>query len=426
MGEIPQELGQLDKLVILDLSQNLLTGSIPESLGDLSNLRLIDLSFNLLVGRIPKTFERLINLWSLNLESNNLSGEIPDIFQEMHLLSGLFLDNNLLTGSIPSSFSQLKSLEAVDFSELHLSGVLPDTSLLTSLTLCNSTYIGTVARNPAHRITASCDFKKLPTTTTTSWQTWQQLDFSAGWEPWNIVKDAYGEENGVIAKFSTLPNFGSNYALQVLYPAGSYVPSAAPPLGGTGFYAAPLDLSRASRVILEYQVYFPAGFKFVKGGKLPGLYGGHTSCSGGNPATDCFSTRLMWRQNGAGEAYLYLPKPAQTLSFCTSSVKCFNNEEYAYSYGRGTFTFKTGQWTSIRQVLKLNTVSGGTYQNNGVFRMSVNGVQVMNSDVVAFRTFESVVAIGIDFETFFGGNDPSYASPVNQATYFKGVKLFSI
>jgi hypothetical protein len=40
-----------------------------------------------------------------------------------------------------------------------------------------------------------------------------------------------------------------------------------------GFYAVPMDLTNAKSVNLEYKVFFPSGFNFVKGGKLPGLYG---------------------------------------------------------------------------------------------------------------------------------------------------------
>jgi hypothetical protein len=91
--------------------------------------------------------------------------------------------------------------------------------------------------------------------------------------------------------------------LQLLYPAGSVNPGNRPQ-GGAEFYAAPLNLARASNITLEYDVFFPADFDFVRGGKLPGLFGGHETCSGGDDALDCFSTRLMWRSGGKGELYL--------------------------------------------------------------------------------------------------------------------------
>ena len=52
-------------------------------------------------------------------------------------------------------------------------------------------------------------------------------------------------------------------------------------------------------------------FSWRLGGKLPGLRGGPEThgCSGGNATdgTGCFSTRMMWRQGGAGEGGPELP-----------------------------------------------------------------------------------------------------------------------
>ncbi|KAG2126842.1 hypothetical protein DEU56DRAFT_982875 [Suillus clintonianus] len=105
-------------------------------------------------------------------------------------------------------------------------------------------------------------------------------------------------------------------ALQLVYPAYSVNPSSKFP-GGAEFNPTQLNLSDAQNVTMEYSVFFPADFDWVKGGKLPGLYGGHTGCSGGAAAEDCFSTRLMWRQGGAGELYLYAPKSKQTKVLCS-------------------------------------------------------------------------------------------------------------
>ncbi len=68
-------------------------------------------------------------------------------------------------------------------------------------------------------------------------------------------------------------------------------------MGGFGFYADPVNLSLAKTVTLVYEVYFASQFNFVKGGKLPGLFGGQPSCSGGTNATDCFAARYMVYNN---------------------------------------------------------------------------------------------------------------------------------
>ena len=74
--------------------------------------------------------------------------------------------------------------------------------------------------------------------------------------------------------------------------------------------------------ILFVQIMFGSGFDFVKGGKLPGLFGGGVSCSGGAESEECFSTRFMWRRDGEGEVYGYLPNE-QAVGFCEDSdVHC--------------------------------------------------------------------------------------------------------
>jgi len=98
------------------------------------------------------------------------------------------------------------------------------------------------------------------------------------------------------------PINNSGPVLQVTYPAGSLHAN-----GGTQMYSLwnTTDGSQFNSMLLSYELGFDAGFDWVKGGKLPGLRGGPNpdGCSGGNKpnGTDCFSTRLMWRTDGAGE-----------------------------------------------------------------------------------------------------------------------------
>ena len=102
---------------------------------------------------------------------------------------------------------------------------------------------------------------------------------------------------------STNSDNNATSMFQLFFPQDSIDP-ARKPIGGAEFYATPLDISSAQNVSLKYSVFFPDNFDFVLAGKMPGLYAGHKSCSGGNAALDCFSTRLMWRKEGAGELYL--------------------------------------------------------------------------------------------------------------------------
>jgi hypothetical protein len=95
----------------------------------------------------------------------------------------------------------------------------------------------------------------------------------------------------------------SGPVLQTTYPAGGFSSANS----GAQWYNLwnASDGSTFGTMLASYEVAFDWGFDWVQGGKLPGLRGGldSTGCSGGNEATsqDCFSSRLMWRQNAEGE-----------------------------------------------------------------------------------------------------------------------------
>ncbi|RNA06771.1 polysaccharide lyase family 14 [Brachionus plicatilis] len=102
------------------------------------------------------------------------------------------------------------------------------------------------------------------------------------------------------------PKGSGKKALKVKYPAGSY--SSLPGnKGGTGFFVWPFGTNIIQHATLEYEVLFPTDFDWVKGGKLPGFFGGKTNCNGGDMALDCFSLRFMFGSNGNGYATTNVP-----------------------------------------------------------------------------------------------------------------------
>jgi hypothetical protein len=235
-------------------------------------------------------------------------------------------------------------------------------------------------------------------------------------DSWGVTKDSYGEENRAIVKD---PAGGKNKVLQLTYPKGSCNPKA-DPVGGTGFYASPLKIPAGSpTVTMSYEVYFEKGFKFNKGGKLPGLYAGHDSCSGGDPATDCFSTRFMWRTDGMGELYAYIPDKGQDKDLC-SGKNDFCNPDYGNSLDRGIFTFTTGEWNKLKLVITPNKKPKTTTGQIDVWH---NDKHVMNFDNILFTQQKGVNVLGITFESFFGGSDSSWESPAEQHTYFRNIEL---
>ena len=76
-GEIPKIVGNLKALCMLNLFNNVLTGSILVSLVNLTNLELLDLFQNMLAREIPPQLAELTFFEFLNVSHNNLTGPIP-------------------------------------------------------------------------------------------------------------------------------------------------------------------------------------------------------------------------------------------------------------------------------------------------------------------------------------------------------------
>ncbi|KAF2311805.1 hypothetical protein GH714_026814 [Hevea brasiliensis] len=88
-------------LVAIDLSCNKLEGEIPDVVGNLNALRLLNFSNNNLRGGIPSSLGNLTMLESLDLSQNNLSGEIPQQLTQLNFLAVFNVSHNHLTGPIP-------------------------------------------------------------------------------------------------------------------------------------------------------------------------------------------------------------------------------------------------------------------------------------------------------------------------------------
>ncbi|TFK87691.1 polysaccharide lyase family 14 protein [Polyporus arcularius HHB13444] len=227
-----------------------------------------------------------------------------------------------------------------------------------------------------------------------------------------LTEAAAGLLHGILhGLFPPSPEKTASPYLQLYYPANSINPGQEPQ-GGADFYATPLDLSRATNVSMEYSVFFPSDFDWVEGGKMPGIYGGHDGCSGGDDALDCFSTRLMWRGKGLGELYLYAPKDKQTAALCKTPPKSVCESDYGFSIARGAFSFAAGKWTHIRQTVVLNTPG----KQDGGFALDVNGKRVIERSDILYRDDTSA-------NTFFGGHEPKFATPKDQFSWFKDFSM---
>ncbi|KAK8506409.1 hypothetical protein V6N12_034142 [Hibiscus sabdariffa] len=91
----------LDIFVSMDLSNNRFSGRIPEEVGQLIYLQMLNFSHNNFTGPIPESFGNLVALESLDLSSNELSGRIPSQMSKLTFLEVLNLSGNNLVGPIP-------------------------------------------------------------------------------------------------------------------------------------------------------------------------------------------------------------------------------------------------------------------------------------------------------------------------------------
>lgn len=105
---------------------------------------------------------------------------------------------------------------------------------------------------------------------------------------------------------------------------------------------------------------------------------------------DMLYDRFMWRRKGDGEVYAYMPESKQRKSLCDEKDNICNSD-YGYSLGRGSWSFPTGKWTTIKQTLKLNSPG----KADGSVTVHVNGKKVLTEKKLAFLSKDTGQVIGI-------------------------------
>ena len=174
--------------------------------------------------------------------------------------------------------------------------------------------------------------------------------------------------------------------------------------GGCGFYGYPKNMFPVDEITFGYKIKFASNFDFVKGGKLPGIYGGEKGSDGGNKNNTGFSIRIMWRENGIGEIYAYLPINQDASYKTISRVR----ENYGDSLAYNKFHFTINKWRRIRFYIKLNNIN----DNNGILKLWIDEKLVFNYEKLNYRN-DYYGINGIFFNTFFGGSDISWSSTRN-------------
>ncbi|GJJ06079.1 hypothetical protein Clacol_000268 [Clathrus columnatus] len=228
-----------------------------------------------------------------------------------------------------------------------------------------------------------------------------------------FVADPFPDSPINPALSSTINNSTSSSSspvLQVTYPEGSFEDSD----GGIQFYSLfNGSLPSPQSMLLSYELAFDQGFQWVKGGKLPGLRGGKDTdgCEGGNlpNGTDCWSARLMWRTGGQAEIYTYIP----TSDNLCSDAEVICNSDFGTSLNRGAVSYASGEWMQVALFVQLNSRGNLANGNMALFAFIINYTTESKSSLIDAN------------RTFFGGNDPSWATPLTQNTYFRQFRLWA-
>ena len=195
-------------------------------------------------------------------------------------------------------------------------------------------------------------------------------------------------------------------AMQVTYPAGRY--GAA----GSSSFLSDVQFGMGlpktyEELYVAYDIRFAVDFDFVKGGKLPGLCGAdvnqapHTGCNtgGGYPTGyDGWSARGMWRENGILENYVY-----------HASQRNFYGDDELWNVSA-----TPGVWHRVEHRVVLNTPG----QKNGILEAWFDGTKVLSLNNMEYRKTNTIGINLFYFNTFFGGNDISWAPSTDQTMNF--------
>ncbi|XP_059429264.1 receptor-like protein 6 [Corylus avellana] len=155
-SSIPANIGQsLASTRFFSLSSNKLYGSIPRSICNITHLLLLDLSNNSLSGTIPECLISMsgMTLQILDLRTNNLIGTIPEGFPNYCWLEFLGLNGNQLGGELPKYLANCTSLKHLDVGNNHIEGIFPfylkSITFLKVLILRNNKFYGPITHlNP--------------------------------------------------------------------------------------------------------------------------------------------------------------------------------------------------------------------------------------------------------------------------------------
>ena len=162
-GILPNSIGNLKRLTIIELRDCDFSGPIPKAMANLTQLVYLDFSYNKFSGSIPPmslskslTHIDLYHNYRIVFSHNNLTGPISS-FHWDGLVNLVVLDlrNNSLNGSLPTQLLSLPSLQTIQLNNNHFSGPLSEFpvvpfSALNTLDLSSNNLEGPIPESVFH------------------------------------------------------------------------------------------------------------------------------------------------------------------------------------------------------------------------------------------------------------------------------------
>ncbi len=124
LTSIPAEIGQLSKLIFLELTANALSGALPPEMENMTDLQFLYCSYNNLTS-FPKEMANMPSLVEATLQFSNYSVPIPPEFGNFQSLEYIYFEGNQIPGTIPPELGNITTLRDLDISDNNLTGNIP-------------------------------------------------------------------------------------------------------------------------------------------------------------------------------------------------------------------------------------------------------------------------------------------------------------
>ncbi|WP_116246797.1 polysaccharide lyase [Nocardiopsis sp. FIRDI 009] len=223
---------------------------------------------------------------------------------------------------------------------------------------------------------------------------------------WYATRDRGMQERTLID--DTVPARTGEQSLRVSYPAGRIGPRESGAL-------APFALAPAREYYLSFWARFSEDFSWGTtsfGGKLGlGLAGGG-GCSGGRvcDGRNGFTSRLIWRRDGRAAVYYYH----------MDKKGAYGDQEFLRVDGADVH-YPRGEWVSIVQRLRVNTVTGGRANPDGEIEVFYNGAPA--ALVTGLRLVDNADLVDkAYFSSFFGGSTEGFAPANDSHVWYDDLK----